>query len=53
MAAEQSKLWQDFYEKAWAARAEYMRSLVNTGKYNTMQIINMLKKKTAFFQSRS
>ncbi|MBQ9221583.1 MAG: hypothetical protein SPK83_06420 [Succinivibrio dextrinosolvens] len=50
MLAEQSERWQLFYEKTWAERAEYMRSLLNTGKYNTMQIISMLEKKQRFFQ---
>lgn len=50
MKAEQAVKWQDFYEKAWAVRAEYMRGLLKTGKYNTMQIINMLDKKQRFSQ---
>ena len=52
MLAEQSERWQLFYEKTWAERAEYMRSLLNTGKYNTMQIISMLEKKTKVLSTR-
>ncbi|ANE36061.1 hypothetical protein CIG11343_1047 [Campylobacter iguaniorum] len=43
--AYQEKRWQDFYERAWGTRAEYMDELLSGGGYNTYQIISKLENK--------
>lgn len=44
--AYQEKKWQNFYEKAWAIRAEFMSEFLNGGGgYNALQIIGELDKK--------
>lgn len=43
--AHQDKKWQNFYEKAWSIRAEFMSEFLNGGGYNALQIIGELDKK--------
>ena len=49
MDSYQDPYWQTFYEKAWKMRSDYMRDLLKTGQYNTLQIIKMLAKKERFY----
>lgn len=42
--AYQEKKWQNFYERAWAIRAEFMSEFLNGGGYNALQIIGELEK---------
>ncbi|MCR8695705.1 MULTISPECIES: hypothetical protein [Campylobacter] len=43
--AYQEKKWQNFYERAWAIRAEFMSKFISGGGYNALQVISELEKR--------
>lgn len=43
--AKQSLLWQVFYERAWAARADYMRDLIRGGERDPARIVSLAQQR--------
>lgn len=50
--AYQEAFWQDFYEQAWAMRAEFMKECLKNG-LNAYQAINALEKQERKFETKS
>lgn len=51
--AYQEKKWQNFYENAWAIRAEFMSKFISGGGYNALQVIGELEKKERLNQLKA
>lgn len=43
--AQQAQYWQEFYEKAWEARATYMRQLIAGGESDPARIVNLAEQR--------